>query len=143
MVHHLSRPTATRLAAVLILSAVSVGVGILAPPTMRAALAQQGSAGPIAQQLVTAAQNIDAALAAMDAGDLATARLQYGAYDDAWDALEDRIRDPHPDVYDAIERAMDQVDDTLLKVDNPSPARAAEALQALRQTIDAQAPQLG
>jgi hypothetical protein len=108
-----------------------------------AAFAQEAPAGPVAQPLALAAQNIDAALAALNAGDVARARQYYGAYDDAWDALEDNVRGPHPDVYDTIERAMDDVDETLLKVDTPSPAVATTALQHLRQTIDAETPLLG
>lgn len=139
---HLNRPTVASLAAALILTAGSACLG--APPAPAApALVQPEPAGPIRQQLAVAARSIDAALAALEAGDLATARLRYGAYDDAWDALEDGIRDPHPDMYDAIERDMDQVNETLLKVDQPNPAVAANALRALRQMIDQQAALLG
>jgi hypothetical protein len=140
---HLNRPTVASLAAALILTAGSACLGAPAQPAAPAALVQPEPAGPIRQQLAVAAQSIDAALAALEAGDLATARLRYGAYDDAWDALEEGIRDPHPDVYDAIERAMDQVNETLLKVDRPNPAVAANALRALRQMIEQQAPRLG
>jgi hypothetical protein len=112
-------------------------------PSAGPALAQSAPASPVAQQLTVAAQSVDAALVDLQNGDLAQARAHYGAYDDAWDLLEDGIRDPHPDVYETVERAMDGVEDTLLKVDNPSPATAADALRALRQTIDGQAPLLG
>src|SRR5262249_28331783 len=132
---YLTRTAAGRVAAALILT-----ISALSSFPSQPALAQQVS---ITQQLAQATLNLDAALAALDAGDVATARLRYGAYDDAWDELEDRIRDAHPDTYEAIERAMDQVEDALLRVDSPSPAAVTEALRALRQAIASQSASLG
>jgi hypothetical protein len=122
-----------------IVASIAAAVVLSAAP---AAFAQEAPAGSVAQPLALAAQNLDAAVDALNAGDVVTARLYYGAYDDAWDVLEDGVRGPHPDVYETIERAMDDVEDALLKVDTPAPAVAAQALQHLRQTLDAETPLL-
>ena len=140
----LTRRAATSVAAALIL-AMNIGCSTAPAPTAAPDVrAQEITAGSsIGRQLVASSASIDAAVADLQAGDLAKARFDYGTYDDAWDAIEDGIRDPNPDIYEAIERDMDRVDETLLKVDDPDVAVATDALRTLRQSIDAQAPRLG
>src|SRR6188472_1597282 len=49
---------------------------------------------------------VDRALAAVNAGDFATAQREYKAYENRWFEIEDGVRDKSRDAYRAIEKYM-------------------------------------
>ena len=108
-----------------------------------ASAAASPAAGSVADRLRSVASDIDAALAAVGAGDLAKARQSFESFDQGWDRVEDDVKARSASAYTAIEDAMDDVNATLVKADNPDPGRAREALTKLKQTIDSNLPALG
>ena len=89
-----------------------------------------------------AAGTIDAAIAAAQAGDLAKAKDEFEEYDEAWEKIEDGIKDASADAYKAIEDDMDEVEIALVKPAQPDKAASLSALQKLRSTIHTQRAKL-
>lgn len=92
-----------------------------------------------ASDLQKIAGSIDTAIAAADAGDVATARAQFKAFDAAWDDLEDAIRPMARQSYHAIEKAMGGVV-AALPNDQASAAAGATALRNLKSVIAREVP---
>ncbi len=124
----------------------TTGTTISAPTpasTAKPASAASPSATSPSQQLEAAAQEVDKAIAAAQAGDLAKAKHEFEEFDEDWDKIEDGIKAKSPDAYKAIEDAMDEVEVALVKSGSPSKDAATAALQKLRRVIDEQKPKLG
>jgi predicted lipid-binding transport protein (Tim44 family) len=102
-----------------------------------AAKAASPAAGNVADRMRRVAAEVDSALTALGAGDLAKARDAYEEFDGGWEDVEDDVKAKSPDAYKAIEDAMDEVEAALTKADKPDPARARDTLTKLKQTIDA------
>jgi putative iron-regulated protein len=79
---------------------------------------------------------------ALEAGDLATARERYQAFEDRWQDLEDGVRAKSRDQYRAIEDAMSEVRLALLKPVSPDVTAAQAALRKLVVVIGAALPDL-
>lgn len=94
------------------------------------------AAGSVADRLRAATSDLDAALTAVGAGDLAKAQQSYAAYDQGWDSVEDDVKAKSPAAYKAIEDAMDDVKAALTKADTPDSGKARDALTKLKQTIE-------
>ena len=109
------------------------------PAPAPGAAATRGEAKPapdtVAGRLRAVAGEVDSALTALDAGDIAKARQAYEKYDEGWEGVEDDVKAKSPDAYKAIEDAMDEVEAALTKVDKPDPTRARDALTKLKQAI--------
>jgi hypothetical protein len=114
--------------------------GLLAASFAPGVAAAQVVSGSLAQQLTAAAASIDDAVVAAQGGDLATARLDFNDYDEAWDVFEDDFRAVNPDAYKRIEAGSDAVKDAL---DSADPAAALTALQSFKQVLAQQVAALG
>lgn len=85
--------------------------------------------------LVQVRTHLDAASAALAAGDIATARAEYDEFDEGWDRVEDGVINQSRASYRAIEDAMTAVV-VALAPEPLDPAVAAAALDALAQQVD-------
>ena len=109
-----------------------------APAAAKAASpAASPAVGNVADRMRRVAAELDSALTALGAGDIAKARNAYGEFDEGWEDVEDDVKAKSPDAYKAIEDAMDEVEASLTKADKPDPARARDTLTKLKQTIEA------
>ncbi len=69
---------------------------------------------------------------AVNAGDFAKAKGEFGKFEDNWKTVEDGIKKKAPSTYEAIEADMDKVSDAL-KTSNKEKSLAA--LQSLNQQV--------
>lgn len=73
---------------------------------------------------------------AVQANDLAKAKAEYKECDENWDKVEDGVKEQSKDSYKAIEEAMDQVKNTLVKPTTPDKDKAIAALESLSKTLE-------
>jgi hypothetical protein len=89
------------------------------------------------------APQLDASVAAASAGDWATARTTYKAFDDAWDSVRDDVLVSAPSAYSAIEDSAEAVETAVGSAGTPADSAAAvTALKAHRDLIAQQAAAL-
>ncbi len=74
--------------------------------------------------------------AAADKGDFATAKKEYDEFEDIWQNMEDPIKAKFKGNYDAIEKNMDTVENSL-KDSKPSKEKVSTALQTLEKSVKA------
>lgn len=74
--------------------------------------------------------------AAIDANDLAGATAAWEAFDAGWSAIEDGVRERSKDSYGAIEDAMDEVEDAVVRAEQPNAAEVKAGTAALRAEIE-------
>lgn len=74
--------------------------------------------------------------AAADKGDFATAKKEYDEFEDIWQKIEDPIKAKFRGNYDAIEKNMDSVEDSL-KDSKPTKEKVSAALQSLEKSVKA------
>jgi hypothetical protein len=76
----------------------------------------------------------DATTAALDRGDVAAARASHARFHDAWEAVEDSVRERSRADYRAIEQAMDEVR-AGLRASSPDASAVRANLAALRSLV--------
>ena len=84
-----------------------------------------------ADDLTALSKHVDVALERLKAGDVATAKSEYLAFDDGWFDIEDGIRAVSRARYRSIEDAMGDAK-FALNSNPPDQARALTSLQSLR-----------
>jgi predicted hydrocarbon binding protein len=77
--------------------------------------------------------NLQTAIAALKAEDLATAKAAYKKFYDGWDDVENSVMSRNKDIYTDIEAKMGIVARDLLETDKPVLATAAASADALQQ----------
>jgi hypothetical protein len=120
---------------------ISLGLVACAPSPAPAAQSAAGpqaakATGSVADRMKAVAAEIDSALSAVAAGDLAKANQAYEEYDEGWESVEDDVKAKSATAYKSIEDAMDEVDAALTKAAKPDATKAREALTKLKQTIE-------
>jgi hypothetical protein len=126
------RKNASKLAVTLALCAASF-----------ASFGTAAAAGP-ADTLKGVAPQLDACIAAANAGDWASAHAAYTAFDEAWDSVRDDVLVSSPSAYSAIEDSASTVEDLFGASGTPVDAGAAQtALTNHRAVVAAQAATLG
>src|SRR5437762_8515309 len=118
----LIRKNASKLAVVLALTAASF-----------ASFGSAAAAGS-SDTLKGVAPQLDNSVAAATAGDWATARVSYKAFDDAWDSVRDDVLVNAPTAYSAIEDSAETVE--LIVGSAGTPADNAAAVTALKAHRD-------
>jgi hypothetical protein len=83
-----------------------------------------------------ATARLDAIDAAIDQQDLATARAGWEAFDAGWGAIEDGVRERSTESYRAIEAAMNEVEDAVVRTEQPVAADVKAKTSALRSQIE-------
>lgn len=81
----------------------------------------------------TAINEIDAAI---DNNDRAAAQAAFEAFDEGWVQIEDGVKDQSADAYKAIEDAMGEVEDAVVRADTLNATDAKAATAALRTQIE-------
>ena len=113
------------------LAAALLTLGLLLAPG--AALAQSA---PPAQQLAGLTGHIDGAMADLKANNVAGARGEYAAFDQAWPSVESGVRQTDRTMYRDIEAKMTDVQ-AAFTAQPPDVNRISAALDALDGSIDA------
>lgn len=73
---------------------------------------------------------------AIDQNDVAAAKTGVEAFDEGWDAVEDGVKDASPEAYEAIEGAMETMEDAIVRADTLNAADAKAATAEVRKQID-------
>jgi len=73
---------------------------------------------------------------AIDRQDVAAARAGWEAFDAGWGAIEDGVRERSKDSYRAIEVAMDEVEDAVVRTEQPVASDVKAKTSALRSQIE-------
>ena len=74
--------------------------------------------------------------AAVDKNDREAAQAAFEEFHEGWEAVEDGVKDVSADSYQAIEEAMEQVKDAVVRDDTLNAVDAKAATAALRQEIE-------
>jgi hypothetical protein len=74
--------------------------------------------------------------AAIDKQDVAAARAGWQAFDAGWGAIEDGVRERSKDSYRTIEEAMGEVEDAVVRTEQPAATDVKAKTSALRSEID-------
>ena len=101
--------------------------------------APSASPATLSERLEEDGRDLDRAIAAMQADDMATVTLAYQDFNVIWIQMEDRIWKQSRDSQIALQMAIDNVDDELLRPGvTPDKERTIQALQHLRQVVNEQ-----
>lgn len=74
--------------------------------------------------------------AAIESNDAAAATAAWEAFDAGWSAIEDGVRERSKESYGAIEDAMDEVEDAVVRAKKPSATDVKASTAALRAEIE-------
>jgi hypothetical protein len=71
---------------------------------------------------------------AVEAGDFAKAKTEFGQFEDSWKMVEDGVKAKSADTYDTIESSVDEVNNNL-KESQPDQTKLLASLQTLTDSI--------
>ena len=101
--------------------------------------APSASPATLSERLEEGGRDLDRAIAAMQGGDMVTVTLAYQDFNVIWIQIEDRVWKQSRDSQIALQMAIDNVDNELLRPGvTPDEERTIQALQHLRQVVNEQ-----